>query len=685
VKQQADSRITVHLDQPIGDVHPHVYGHFIEHLGECLYNGMWAEMLQNRKFAGHDSQYYGVVSSWKPIGAEVLRLYRNSYKGDDEGFHQDDPVVYRHDNTTYYVPGEHRRGQSQRIDVIRADGTPYGIGQDGLGVVAGKRYTGSVVLRSRGIPQARVSLGEDSHTIEGLDETWKTFTFTFAPARSYDDALFSITAVEAGTLWVGIASLMPEENEDGWRTDVNNLIRALKPPIVRYPGGNFASAYHWEDGIGDRDRRPVRVDRAWHVYEPNDVGTDEFMRFCRLMHTEPYLCVNTGDGTPEEAAAWVEYCNGPANSRYGARRARNGHAEPYNVIYWGIGNETYGNWQVGHVDPETYAHEYLVWARAMRAADPGGQRLKFLAVGATPERWPDWNATVVRIAGAEIDYLTLHHYARADEDTPQDDEYWMTVTAPARIQDLIDVSRAAIDRNAPDGKHIPISFDEWNVHHRLTTSAKTIHRNMEWTMLQHQARLTSLVGLSSPRRQNYALADGLYVASFFNMVLRNANHITMTNQAQLVNLLGLIETTDTGAYGTPEYLAFLLYVDHSGPVAVRSCVESPTFDVRAMGNMPARKGEHYLDVASTRDHAGSKVWLHVVNRHPHRAMEAAIDLGPATPTRMTIHTLTGPHPWARNSVSNSDTVRITCAASEWEASYSFPACSVTALEIDLRS
>src|SRR5918911_2547891 len=124
---QVQARISVHRDRVIGEVHPHLYGHFIEHLGECIYHGMWAELLQNRKFAGHDSQYYGVVAAWRPVGAEPLRVYRGAYKGDDEGFHLDDPVVYAHDNTTYVVPGDYGRGQSQRIDIRRSVGQACGI------------------------------------------------------------------------------------------------------------------------------------------------------------------------------------------------------------------------------------------------------------------------------------------------------------------------------------------------------------------------------------------------------------------------------------------------------------------------------------------------------------------------------------------------------------------------------
>jgi alpha-N-arabinofuranosidase len=315
----------------------------------------------------------------------------------------------------------------------------------------------------------------------------------------------------------------------------------------------------------------------------------------------------------------------------------------------------------------------------MRAADPNGKRLKLLAVGATPDRWPHWNAAVARIAGAEIDYITLHHYARGEEQGPLDEEYGMTVSAPSRIQDLIAASRREIDANAPAGKKIPISFDEWNVVHRRTAAPKIMGRIVGHPMLAPAAPP------GGGGRQNYALADGLYAAGFFNVVIRNADHVTMANQAQLVNLLGLIETSDTDCYGTPEYLAFKLYVDHSGPVALPTTAEGPTFRVPTQGNMPARPDEPVLDVAATADRERRRLWLHVVNRDPAQAVDATIDLGGRRVSRAVEHAMVAPHPWARNGFGSKETVRIESRPVEWNGrgAHTFSACSATCLEIEL--
>ncbi len=140
----------------------------------------------------------------------------------------------------------------------------------------------------------------------------------------------------------------PLSDEHGFRQDVLEAVRRLRPPLLRWPGGNFVSNYHWLDGVGPKERRPVRAELAWNTTETNQVGTNEFMQYCRLLNTEPYLCVNLGTGTIEEAANWVEYCNRPVGTSYADLRAEHGYTEPHKVTYWGLGNELYGDWQIGH-------------------------------------------------------------------------------------------------------------------------------------------------------------------------------------------------------------------------------------------------------------------------------------------------------------------------------------------------
>ena len=154
------------------------------------------------------------------------------------------------------------------------------------------------------------------------------------------------------------------------RKDTLALINDLHPPVIRYPGGNFASGYHWEDGIGSRVDRPQRFDQAWNAQDSNQLGTDEFLEFCAQVSTAPFLVVNDGSGTPEEAARWVAYCNQKTDTKQGSRRIANGHPQPYNVRLWGVGNEVWGQWQIGHTDACTYASRMETFIKTMRAVDP---------------------------------------------------------------------------------------------------------------------------------------------------------------------------------------------------------------------------------------------------------------------------------------------------------------------------
>jgi alpha-N-arabinofuranosidase len=427
---------------------------------------------------------------------------------------------------------------------------------------------------------------------------------------------------------------MPADNLQGWRRDVTTLIQAMHPPVLRYPGGNFVSGYRWQDGIGDRDRRPIRFDRAWKVWEPNDVGTDEFMQLCQLLNTEAYISVNAGDGTAEEAAAWVAYCNAAPNNVYGAQRANNGHATPYSIRYWGIGNEMYGNWQIGHVDGETFANRHNDFAYAMRAVD---SEIILLGVGDMPDRPGYWLETLTEIAGANTDLMTVHHYTGVPEELDDADRDALATACPLHIESLLADTAKVLDDLCPE-HHIDISFDEWNIVHR-----------------------------GAGRRQNYALRDGLYAAGMFNAFQRQSARLKMANIAQLVNLLGVIETTKTDVYGTPIYWAFCLYQEHCGQLALETeTTGCPTFDLAAIGVIPAMEDVPYLDAVASLSRDGKWLSLAVINRHAARELEAEITLAGAQLTGdVQAYVLDGPDMGARNSVDEPERVGIVeggCAA-----------------------
>ncbi|MCP4027568.1 MAG: alpha-N-arabinofuranosidase, partial [Sphingomonas sp.] len=232
-----------------------------------------------------------------------------------------------------------------------------GIVQSGLGLVAGREYVGRIwIAGGPDVRRLQVSLvwGEDPaarHTVvlRGAGPEFAKSPLRFTAGASTDDGRLEIMAMGEGALRVGTVSLMPADHVHGMRRDTLALLRELDAPVYRWPGGNFVSGYDWRDGIGDPDRRPPRDNPAWKGIEHNDFGLDEFLTFCRELGTEPYIAVNSGMGDVESAVDELRYANAPADTPLGRLRAANGHPEPYGVHFWGIGNEMYGGWQLGHM------------------------------------------------------------------------------------------------------------------------------------------------------------------------------------------------------------------------------------------------------------------------------------------------------------------------------------------------
>jgi hypothetical protein len=478
--QTFDATIRIDTARPLGAVHDHLYGANLEHIGRSVYQGHWAELLRNRKFLGHDRMFvglseglshqnpsYGVVTPWVALNPH----------------HED--VLFVHDNTTF-----HTGVQSQRITIRKADGALHGVEQGGLTLRAGTRYRVRVTLKGEGQP-AVVSLGDQVWTIPATATDWQEHETTLTPAESTDDARFSIAHAAEGHLWIGCASVMPEDTLDGHRPDVVAALKDWGPTFLRWPGGNFASAYRWEKGIGPRDTRPGYLDPAWNAWEPNDVGTEEFMELCDHVGAEPILTVNMGDGDAAEAARWVEYCNGGLDSPMGRLRAANGHPEPYSVRTWFVGNEQFGNWQVGTCDAETYARRYRKFAAAMLAVDPD---LDLIAVGAPTDLYGHWNELVLKEA-PDIARLSVHYYSirteKWDIPPPADQLYWPKVASAHEVCGMLDRTWEIVRAHADPPP--AIAFDEWN---------------------------TYVAGKAPDFFEDYGMADALYTGALMNACLQ---------------------------------------------------------------------------------------------------------------------------------------------------------------------
>jgi alpha-N-arabinofuranosidase len=405
----------------------------------------------------------------------------------------------------------------------------------------------------------------------------------------------------------------PLADERGFRKDVLALLRDLKVGVLRWPGGNFVSNYHWTDGIGPADGRPRRPELAWGGEESNRFGTDEFISYCGELGTEPYICLNMGTGTLEEALAWVEYCNGSGGTAWAQRRRENGHDAPYRVRYWGLGNEMYGDWQVGALSAEEYVRTASRWARAIKMLDPDA-----VLVSCGMNGWNDWDRVVIEGMSHLVDLHSVHIYTGTEE-------YWPNVLQPHQAERAIGCARALIERTAYVKKIASpprIAYDEWNV----------------WFRAQDGAL-----------EERYNFADALAVATYLNIFVRNCDWVRMANLAQMVNAIAPIVTTPDTAVTQPIYYPVLLHAQAALEFAADVHVTGPTIEPIGpgqTGRWPHRVADlgpfSLVDAAATTSADRRRIALTLVNRNPDQPEPAEIvlrDLEFYGPAR--VRTLTG--------------------------------------------
>jgi len=388
-------------------------------------------------------------------------------------------------------------------------------------------------------------------------------------------------------------------DEEGYRKDVIDATRGLGVTLLRWPGGNFVSGYNWKDGIGPRDQRPVRPEGAWGSVEPNTFGTDEFLRYCEKLKIEPYICINAGLGTIEDARNWVEYCNEKRDTYWAQQRQKNGRKEPWKVKYWGLGNEIDGPWQLGHKNAEDYTKFALEAAKAMRRVD---ESIQLIASGSSnfgPNAdWIGWNRAVLEKLRGEIDYISLHTYIGNRENN-----FERFLAASQDIDDRIEVVEgliAAARSGRPNPRPISIAYDEWNVWYRARGAS------------EFDTGRTAL-------EEKYNFEDALAMGMFFNSFFRHADSVKMANLAQLVNVIAPIFTNKDGLFLQPIYFPIAEYAKQRGSLALDLLISSPTYRV---GN---RAPLGYLDGSATYDPKTSILSLNVLNRSQNQDISAAIE------------------------------------------------------------
>ena len=556
----------------------YLYGQFLEHGGDIVNTGVWAELLADRKFyypvsttapqrpqpmgnaAGNPRFRRPITRWWTPVGGDdaVLMDKKAPYTGEQT------PLV--------------------KLDAKAV----RGIAESGIVVRKEKSYSGRIVLADTPGTVVKVTLicGKEAAdrqtvTIPGITSVYRKFPFKFQAQGDTDDARIEITATGAGSFHVGAVSLMPADNIEGFRAEVINALKQLHSGVYRFPGGNFVSSYEWRNGVGDIDKRPPIFDPVWNAVQPNDVGTDEFLTLCRLLGVDPYVTVNAGFGDAWSAKELVEYTNGAVTTPMGKWRASNGHPQPYNVRLWGIGNEPWGDYQMGAMSLPQFELKHNLFAKAMKSVDP---TIKLIAGGAMPDVMEgadqakringqyvpdylseaDWSGQMLQNCLDNIDMLSEHYYASGTEHTAM-----------------------KLGKKVPINP--PLSFIEWQRAPAVQVRAKYEH---------YQEYLKLIPGLRAKpvpvAIDEWAYFGGgpnsykvvpAYAWAFHEMF----RHSDVFQLGAFTFATTMISQSKTEATLNPTGLLFEMYRDHFGVIPVEVSGDSPqpkpTF--RAGGDQPS--------------------------------------------------------------------------------------------------
>jgi alpha-N-arabinofuranosidase len=572
--------VTVSIDtaKTGAPISKYIYGQFLEHGGDIVNTGVWAELLADRKFyfsisttapqlpqplgnaAGNPRFRRPITRWWAPIGGDdaVLMDKKAPYSGEQT------PQV--------------------KLDAK----IPRGIAESGIVVRKGKACIGRIVLAGTAGSVVRVTLiwgkeAGDRQTVRmpAIASAYRKFPFRFLAQGDTDDARIEITATGVGSFHVGAVSLMPADNIEGFRAEVVNALKQLHSGVYRFPGGNFVSSYEWRNGVGDIDKRPPIFDPVWNAVQPNDVGTDEFLTLCRLLGVDPYITVNAGFGDAWSAKELVEYTNGSVTTPMGKWRAANGHAQPYHVKLWGIGNEPWGDYQMGAMSLPQFELKHNLFAKAMKSVDP---TIKLIAGGAMPDVMEgadqakringqyvpdylseaDWSGQMLKNCLDNMDMLSEHYYASGTEHTDM-----------------------KLGKKVPINP--PLSFIEWNRAPAVQVRAKYEHYQ------QYLKLLPGLRGKPVPVAiDEWAYFGGgpnsykvvpAYAWAFHEMF----RHSDVFQLGAFTFATAMISQSKTEATLNPTGLLFKMYRDHFGVIPVEVSGDSPqpkpTFP--AGGDQPA--------------------------------------------------------------------------------------------------
>ena len=400
----------------------------------------------------------------------------------------------------------------------------------------------------------------------------------------------------------------PTADALGFRQDVKDLIRPLHIPLIRYPGGNFVSGYRWEDGVGPRESRPVRLDRAWRTLETNQVGPNEFAVWCKDIGAQMMMAVNLGTRGIDDACNLVEYCNHPSGSLYSNLRISHGVKEPYGIKVWCLGNEMDGPWQVGHKTADEYGRLALETARAMRKID---DKIQLVASGSSfPEMptFPDWEATVLGHVYEDVDFLSIHQYLG---DTTHDlkDFLAKSLTTEYFIRSVL-ATCDYVKAQKRSKKDMMLSFDEWNLWYHSVGGDEAYMKKTPW---QYAPSLVEDI---------YTMADAAVFGTMLITILKHADRVKIACLAQLVNVIAPIMTVPGGgeAWLQTIYYPFLHATQYGHGTVLYTPAKSPKYDSKNFTDVP------YLESVAVYNEEAGEVTVFAVNRSTEESLELEVQL-----------------------------------------------------------
>jgi alpha-L-arabinofuranosidase len=598
----AQVSIRVDASKKEAPISRNIFGLFTEHLGSNVYGGAWAQEVENPEF---------VPASYWPASIErTLQNFQETFKMaslvDDSknGF------------AAYWASSGNLKGRllkdgSHDFQQLKA-GDQKAYIQTGVFLPLHRTSGFEVTLTARSEEQTEVVLqflnlnetllGETTFMLNPNWETNKKKIKLTSTGHKKGDPYLLRLLVKPGTITEFSRILcFPDDNIDGWEPELIELLKNMKLPLLRFPGGNFVSGYHWRDGIGPIDQRPVLPNPAWNVMEWNHVGTDEWINFIKLIGAEPMICVNAGNGTAEEAADWVRYCNDPATTPMGKLRAANGSVEPYHVKIWEVGNELCGEWQIGFTDGDGYARRYAMFAPELLKADSSisliaNGLIQVLEKSVLIDRGvdPEWNYKLMEYNGDLVRSISVHSLVgRAADDNADPVEVW---------KDLV-----AYIENYPEflNELVVEPMEKANVEPKIA-----ITELMDWPKSRSVGDVTSISG-------------ALWYSGIINTCIRSKGLVELVTRSALMNHGGGLRKVQGIIYPEPVYWSQFMYSSQNGTIPLDVKTTSPTFSssgelVIKKENMPV------VDATALMDESGNTTSIFVCNRDANSAQK--IDL-----------------------------------------------------------